>query len=302
MKNADAVAALRVRIEELATRAPEEPGRVERALASLHRLFGWRATYHRTRLTALLELLRKEEPSSLAVADALDAALTETKSNLAACEKAARIHRYVPIAHISWLTRVVDTLARIAYFAELDPELAERRGAHVDAARVLPPLVLAEPKKGAAPDSAEPKSHGDDSPPPAPRAAPDDQRVLELELAAIDHITEAARSETEFIERRRRLLEAARKLLLDASAALPLEREGVLARERDLREQISVARSAGGRWPRRARRPHASSEARASSRRSRATLRGARRDRRVRARARRRAARARLEASPRGAR
>jgi hypothetical protein len=37
-------------------------------------------------------------------------------------------------------------------------------------------------------------------------------RLFELQLAAIDHIAEAARAETSFLERRRRLLEGARRL------------------------------------------------------------------------------------------
>ncbi len=242
MNNAERIAQLRVRIEALATKPPEEPGRVERAVASLHRLFGWRATYRRERLEALLGLLRKEEPSASPVIDALYAALVEAGENLSQCEKASRIHRYVPSAHLSWLTRVVDTLGHIAHLngglgsseQAADRELAKRLGANVDAGRLLAPLTLVIEKARVAIAEGASSAATATAPSPSP-----DHRVLELELAAIDHVIEAARGETEHIERRRRLLEAARKLLLDASAALPLEREGVVARERDLREQIT---------------------------------------------------------------
>lgn len=232
LTNAERVVALRVRIEALATSPPEEPGRFERVFASF---FGWRARYRRERLHGLLALLRTEEAASSKISDALHDSIVEATHNLSQCEKASRVHRYVPSAHLSWLTRVVDTLGRIAHLSgELafsddgeDRELAKRVGAHIDAARLFAPLCLSVDE-----DRKEQPRHEPEAPRP-------DQRVVELELAAIDHIIEAARGETEFIERRRRLLEAARKLLLDASAALPLEREGVTARERDLGEQIT---------------------------------------------------------------
>ncbi len=71
MNNAERIAQLRVRIEALATKEPEEPGRIERAVLSVHRLFGWRATYRRERLQDLLTLLRLHDPSASRIIDAL---------------------------------------------------------------------------------------------------------------------------------------------------------------------------------------------------------------------------------------
>lgn len=65
-----------------------------------------------------------------------------------------------------------------------------------------------------------------------------DDRLIELELAAIDHLLDASRAEADFLGRRRRLLEAARQLLLETSAALPLEAAGVEARRAHIAEQI----------------------------------------------------------------
>ncbi|MFO0592277.1 MAG: vWA domain-containing protein [Polyangiaceae bacterium] len=71
-----------------------------------------------------------------------------------------------------------------------------------------------------------------------------DERLVEIELAAIDRVLDAARAETAFLGRRRRLFEAARKLLLDASAALPLEPVATSARARFIADQIVLV----NRW------------------------------------------------------
>jgi hypothetical protein len=71
-----------------------------------------------------------------------------------------------------------------------------------------------------------------------------DPRLVELELAAIDRVLDAARAETHFLGRRRRLFEAARKLLLDASAALPLDVAAVNARAQHIADEIVLA----NRW------------------------------------------------------
>ncbi len=69
-------------------------------------------------------------------------------------------------------------------------------------------------------------------------------RLVEVELAAIDRVLDAARAESHFLGRRRRLFEAARKLLLDASAATPLEPAAVQARAQHIADEIVLA----NRW------------------------------------------------------
>ncbi|HSO33706.1 MAG TPA: vWA domain-containing protein, partial [Labilithrix sp.] len=63
-------------------------------------------------------------------------------------------------------------------------------------------------------------------------------RLVELELAAIDHLLAAARAEHSMLGRRRRLLLAARQRLLDVSAALPVDREGARARASFIAREI----------------------------------------------------------------
>jgi hypothetical protein len=77
-----------------------------------------------------------------------------------------------------------------------------------------------------------------------PTSKPQSRRLLELQLAAIDRVMDAARDEVDNLERRRRLLEGARRLLLDASAALPTDERGSRrAREAIARGIITVDRA-----------------------------------------------------------
>ena len=71
------------------------------------------------------------------------------------------------------------------------------------------------------------------------RSEIEDSRLVDLELAAIDHLMAAARAESFLLGRRRRLLFAARQRLLEAAAALPLERNGVGDRARWLATEIT---------------------------------------------------------------
>src|SRR5262249_43177950 len=64
-------------------------------------------------------------------------------------------------------------------------------------------------------------------------------RLIEVELAAIDHLLDAANEEGELLGRRRRLLEAARQMLLESSAAVPLDPQGLEARRRYLAREIA---------------------------------------------------------------
>ncbi len=223
----DRLAAERQRIDALATDPESVGSKAARFLGPVYRWMGWQAKFQSKAVRALLDGLAESLPE----ADArLDAALVELSKNLDQAERACVVHGYVPTAHASWFYRVADVLGRVAHLAATGDA---RVLGGMDATRVLPPLALFTPE----PQNELEKKVAEEDPdasPPTGQAA----RLIELELAAIDHIMDAARSETRFIERRRRLFEGARRLLLDANAALRLDPEGATAREAHLAAEI----------------------------------------------------------------
>jgi len=196
---------------------------------------GWRASIRVDALSSLLALLRERMTQEGEVVggaakaagaaleasrSALDAAIRELEANVTAIERVAIVRKRSPIAHAAWLRRVhgVLSLAEAAIEAasagEPDPEVA-RVVAQADTSALLPPLVPL--REGASGLEVPTEDHPD----------VEDARLVDLELAAIDHLLAAARAETMMLGRRRRLLVAARQRILEASAALPLERKGV---------------------------------------------------------------------------
>tara|TARA_R110002096_G_scaffold44524_8_gene119839 strand:+ start:40847 stop:42877 length:2031 start_codon:yes stop_codon:yes gene_type:complete len=77
-----------------------------------------------------------------------------------------------------------------------------------------------------------------------PEIGPDPARLLELRLDTIDHLMEAARQEDGFLGRRRRLLETARRMLLECSASMPLPDLAVQRRFQSIAEHITDANRA----------------------------------------------------------
>ena len=194
---------------------------------------GWRARVQATALGKLVDLLRRSpslESDDHAKA-ALAAAVVELEANLVALERVAIVKRRVPVAHALWLRRVVDVLALVESAIGLavggDPDGAARAAARADPSALLPPLVPLR-------DEGTPLDVDVDAHPDV-----EDARLVDLELAAIDHLFAAARAETLVLGRKRRLLVAARQRLLEASAALPLAREGVRERPRYLAAEIT---------------------------------------------------------------
>ncbi len=223
------LAELAERVDRMVTAPDEVGGRLKQLVGRVYRLFGWQAKFD---TEALRGLLAVNETGTELANESLERALDELADNVARAERAVVAHRYVPTAHASWLSRVIGVLSTIA---ESDASQdAARARAHLDPTRVLPPLTI-ETERKEAPDESE---LGDDDSAEAPRTS-EEARLIELELAAIDHIAEAARAETRFLARRRRLLEGARRLLLDATAALPVEREGATQRERWIAQEIT---------------------------------------------------------------
>lgn len=214
--------AVRARLDAMTRGAPARPGLWSRIVTPILRVVGWQARFETKRLFELLDASARgpEEEELLG-------AIVELEDNVETAERACQVKGYVPTAHASWLYRVEELVRRVASLRKDDGPAARRVLAGLDRTRVLPPLRIAPAKEEAtAPETErDPSELG--------------SRLRELELAAIDHIIEAARAETEFLDRRRRLLEGARRLLLDASASLELDGEGVLARQRHLAGEIT---------------------------------------------------------------
>ncbi len=221
------IAELSRRVDQLVLAPDEAGGRFGKLVARVYRFFGWQAKLEHVALRALFA---SEDPRDDAAAEKrLKAALDEAETNIGRAERAAVVHRYVPTAHASWLTRVLDILRRFA--ADDGSPAASRVLSGLDSARALPPLSIDTTLLEKGIDGVS-------------EALPESEvmaqaRLFELQLAAIDHIAEAARAETSFLERRRRLLEGARRLLLDTAAAVPLEQFGLRARERWVASQIT---------------------------------------------------------------
>ncbi|MCA9625158.1 MAG: VWA domain-containing protein, partial [Myxococcales bacterium] len=154
-------------------------------------------------------------------------AVEELDLDVKRAERVCVLHGRVAVAHLAWLARMIRVTQRIAA-ALADEQRGERALAAIDPVLVAPPLAIAIHPSPPSEQKTEPDLAVD-------RAQ---TRLVELQLAAIDHIIDAAREETGQLERRRSLLEAARRLLLDADASLQLDAEGVRARKRYLAEQI----------------------------------------------------------------
>jgi von Willebrand factor type A domain len=231
----DRLSALGARIADV-LRGPHAIGsqvlfRVARPILAIA---GWRAKLEAKALEELVELLR--DGGVMADVEAartkLDRATLELERNVVAVERVTVVKRRVPVAHALWLRRVfgVLELAGAAIDLALDgrPDTGLARAvSRTDASLVLPPLVALR-------GDGSPLDVTVDDPPDV-----DDARLVDLELAAIDHLMAAARAETLVLGRKRRLLVAARQRLLEVSAALPLARDGVRRRTRYLAREIT---------------------------------------------------------------
>ena len=234
------VSAVDQRLDDLAARierAAVDPRSVTapwtlRLVRPLLALVGWQPSYVTERAKKLLLQLRNASsgPDDDELSISLQAAIDELEHNVQLAERACVVNGSLPVRHASWLARLERTLRRVERTCLLpDDDAATRVARAFDPIELAPPLTLAAAEQQAAVAvQDEPETA-----PSVPRS-----RLLELQLAAIDHVLDAARSESSFVVHRRRLLEAARRLLLDASAALPLDRQAVEERQRYIGEQI----------------------------------------------------------------
>jgi hypothetical protein len=151
-------------------------------------------------LKGLFEQLRAGTSAQEAVTTLhFSAACRELASNVAVIEALADAQRHPPFAYVTWLWRVSESLRRVSSTASKPLELPEKREAPPK--KFVPSLPpLAEP--------ALPLPTGE-----------------RLQGFAIEPLIELANRETQVLERRRRLLEAARRALLESAAALPVPPE-----------------------------------------------------------------------------
>ena len=193
------------------------------------RLIGWQPKYETEGLATLVDaVLNRASLEKGELERHLEAAITELEGDVQRAERATYLHGTLPTAHLAWLGRMVRTTTRID---EALDERGDRALSAIDPVLVAPPLAIAvdEPEPSKEKGAKEETTFDRDA---------SQARLVELQLAAVDHIIEAAREETSFLSRRRSLLEAARRLLLDADASLPLDAAGVKVRKRYLAEQI----------------------------------------------------------------
>jgi hypothetical protein len=228
------------RVERIATRPHEVRAPLVRLARPLLRAFGYRPKLSAARVGALLDALRARSaggPGKEQIDKLHAAAIEELEDNIASVERAFVVHGRVPLAHAAWLRRLYEITTRASRAAtDQGDEVAQRIALAIDPVRLATPISIDRSPKPQGPAGAAPAS---EAPPAADVQAVEEDPLVALELSAIDHLIDAARDEGDLFARRRRLLEAARKLLLDADAALPLERRGVEVRQHHLAREIA---------------------------------------------------------------
>ncbi len=221
------------RLEQLAHRVElvgttREAKWIYRVAAPIFDRFGWRPKLRTTAVRALVGHFRANPLSQPDSRDAMfTEAIDELEDNLVNVERLAAVRRRPPVAHAAWLRRTFDLLVRAGGAVRaVDPRDAQERAievAHTPIVSLLSPLSVEPAAANAREDIADIEAR---------------MRVVELELAAVDHLLAAGRGELDVLARRRRLFEAARQVLLDTDAALPLELDGVTERKRAILAEI----------------------------------------------------------------
>lgn len=215
---------LSLRIEQALLDPEAIRGRWTRMLRPILSAVGWTP---KTKVEASLNLLERlrdlatGEPPTDEDKDLLKAALDELEDNVEQVERLTIVQQQPLIRHAAWLRRLHDFVEGSARAIEnrMDP-LAPRLAAGRDELGVLPPLVARTKKES-----------DEDGVPPA--------RAQELQLAAIDHLLAEADDEAHTLGRRRRLLEAARQVLLETAAAIDVDHQGTQARANHIQREVT---------------------------------------------------------------
>ncbi|MBI2393407.1 MAG: VWA domain-containing protein [Deltaproteobacteria bacterium] len=211
-----------------------------RLVRPLLRTIGWRPTTETKAVRELLALVDRVREGEHVEAEAeIERAIDELEGNVGSVERACVVNGRIGTAHAAWLRRLFEVVVRAVRALERGDPSLRRVVADTDPTRLLPPL---EPKLAEAADAPriEPAvvHPVGDATTEAALEPPDDARLVELQLAAVDHLLDAARDERAFLSRRRRLLEAARQVLLESAAAVPLDPQGLEARREAIAREI----------------------------------------------------------------
>ena len=169
-----------------------------------------------TALSALLKQAASARGKSVqrgpALAIDFDAACRELEANVAALQALADSREHPPFAYVTWLWRVAQALEKLERDGWLEPPSRTADPPDTREARLLPfptePLL--------APLPAGPQLRG----------------------LALQPLLDLANRETRQLGRRRRLLEAARRVLLESAASVEMPPRAVEARALSIAEQI----------------------------------------------------------------
>ncbi|HEX6273505.1 MAG TPA: vWA domain-containing protein [Polyangiaceae bacterium] len=207
-------------LAERIARLVEKPEDVKSTFASLARpvmrALRWRPKLETDAVERLGQRVKLSEMEAVAlrlpsIEECANAAREELAENVTSVERACVVHGRVPMAYASWLWRLHQVVRRVhGWLAAPDDAFGLRAMLAATKADTPRPLVATNAR--------------DDAVTP---------------VAAIDPLLRAARDETELLGRRRRLLEAARTLLLDASASLELDADGTEARSNAIAAEIA---------------------------------------------------------------
>jgi DNA-binding NarL/FixJ family response regulator len=201
---------LRERIASLGTQAKVASLPFTRLAAPLMRALGWEPELRTTQLAGLVEQLRQSElepeaARSREFSRRLLRAMSELGGNVRCLERALIVRGRLPPAHVDFLQRMWEVLLLAEKASRGEQAAWARRRVEALERRGLDgPLEVAEDGK----------------------------------LAALDALVDSAESEHEQLGRRRRLLEAARALLLDAAASRQLSSHELEKRKRYLARAI----------------------------------------------------------------
>ena len=156
------------------------------------------------------------------IAGAFDAAKEELAANVSAVERACVVNEQPMVTHGAWLRRMYEILVRASRAVEQHDADARAMLAKTAPVRLLAPLTV---------DAKHDETDGSTD--------ASARRLVDLELASVDRLIEAADAETEILGRKRRLLEAARQTLLSVSATIPLDGNACGGRLEHLAQQIA---------------------------------------------------------------
>ncbi len=215
----EALDALAERLERLSAQPEQAATGMKRVVAPVLRVLKWQPALRTARLSALMDALEAGEPASPAnqrtvagdsapdrptIEELLEGAVRELEENTSKLEQACAVDGHPPPGHVTWLHRLWKILRRAERVARGDVPWHPP-----DASLLAPPLVESS---GRAPGPA----------------------------SAVDPLLASARAEQATLGRRRRLLEAARQLLLESAAASSLDPEAVRARQSYIAQEIAL--------------------------------------------------------------